>query len=294
MGDMSGTGGVHDELGADAKLFGDAARERGAIGLKRQRGGLWLDAMIEDGDVVFEERRATMLWTERHVQSRLPAQDEAVQMHYVCKQVCTSRAGGARRRLRPAAIPLRTAKSGRRGWTASVGFNAGSCEAHDGAPEDTWVLGSHSLPVARTEEHDDINSHLSMLAPSRVGSAVTMPTAATTIAVTPLSGVDTRRKTGCEDVGGGRDAPISKPQGGVSATASFWCGPAVFAEEKAEGYGKQVPSHQAVRASSSSPTNIEGLHCSDNAVSLLIYEGVFWNYAYQNHLAVTCSLDGCH
>lgn len=58
---MPGTGGVLDKLGADAKLFGDAARERGAIGLQKR--GLWLDAMNNDGDVVFEERRHTILWS---------------------------------------------------------------------------------------------------------------------------------------------------------------------------------------------------------------------------------------
>ncbi|KAF6791709.1 hypothetical protein CSOJ01_14285 [Colletotrichum sojae] len=208
MGNMSGTGVVHDELGADAKLFGVAARERGAIGLKKQRGGLWLDARNEDGDVVFEERRATMLWS----------------MPWRCET--TSAASGDP-----------SAKSGRRRWTDSVGFNAGSCEAHGGAPEESLPFSptERQYDVSATEEHDDVNSHLNMLAPSRVGSAVTMPAAATTIAVTPLSDVDTRRKTGCEEADGGRDAPISNSQGGFSATASFWCGPAVFAEEKAEG-----------------------------------------------------------
>lgn len=85
------------------------------------------------------------------------------------------------------------------------------------------MLRSCNLDVGAqgTEEHGDVNSHLSMLALSRVGSAATMPTAATTIAVTPLSDICTRRKTGGREPDGGRDAQISKPQGGVSATASF-------------------------------------------------------------------------
>ncbi|KAF6824718.1 hypothetical protein CMUS01_10114 [Colletotrichum musicola] len=246
MGNMLGTGGVHDELGAGAKLFGDAARERGAIGLKKQRGGLWLDAMNEDGDVVFEERRATMLWSmpcntrdegEEGLTCGTPENGgTGMQRRGTYKVACLRR----RRRYRGTMHTSRAVRDD------VCGQRRSQCEERP-----PWVDGLESLPfspterqydVSATEEHDDVNSHPSMFAPSRVGSAA-MPTAATTIAVTPLSDVDTRRKTGCEEVAGGRGAPISKPQGGVSATASFWCGPAVFAEEKAEG-------------ASSSPTNI--------------------------------------